>query len=1045
MSRNTIAAILSPADREKAQPILDALKNKGFRLAEEKDAKAAVLLFLSEAFAADESAQERFFTLEGAGREIIPVDLDGFRQNELMRGALMAKNAIAASGRTPEEIAERISSAEAFREKKSPLPKLLIAAAALLLAVGAGIWLWKSAAAGEPETPAAGADAPLSTQARYGLTEEDLAAIADVVIVSDKIGFFTMEDFAAYGAWPREEHFATLDEWNDVHWYSTEDGQELEMVRYDDLHVLELMPNLHHLSMVLVEADAEALPDLSGASFLEDVSVLSCDIDTLDWLAGAPMKTAYVRFTPVLDFAPLTACGRLSDLWVDMYGTGVTTDFSSFAPPQLRNLWLWHANTEGTIDFSGMKDCRELRSLYLGDVPVKALSFLGGAPYLRALGLDQLNGVESLSGLEGLPLETVELKWCGSLRDISALRETTGALRTLEIHGCERIADFTPISGCTGLHTIVLQEMDSLRDASFLAPLPGLKSIHINGCELNDLGFLEGFADAIGMELELGGDIRDYSALSYVKNYQRLRLDPRTRYNPRGSLENFYAYLEGARIKQLSLQNCTDLDLSRLPTVTEELELSECDLKTLESMPAWQLGTLRLNHMRTLTSLNGIENLVALSMPLALTVEVCSCLRLTDWSALENSSLRMLNLDDLYVLPEIDNIVFRYLVLRNLPGLTDLQLLSGIDNSKSYDAIRIEEMPELRDISALRRLQIRYLAVPPQVEEQAQELVENGTLGEYEIAYPEGSWEWNEGDFELLSLDELETLPKALLRRVDHLVIAGDRVVDERRYEIREDWDNRKGNEGPTITLFDRETGEETKIENGSMTDLGALSELSGLRYLMVCCQGIESLEGIQNLEELRSLRVNYCYKLEDVSAVFALQELENLDLRETGAASIRGVQNLGALRSLSVASTAVSDLSPLWDVDYSVSAANGGFELSAGGTNCEDYSAIEAIPSLSYLDLNGVSAARWPEIAKLGELRALSAHGAHLTQDMLEELIETHPELEELQIPYNTEITDLTALAELPELRRVIVTSSMSKAVKSLEGKDRPFELEIW
>ena len=39
MSKNKIAAIISPADREKAQPILDALKNKGFRLADEKDGK----------------------------------------------------------------------------------------------------------------------------------------------------------------------------------------------------------------------------------------------------------------------------------------------------------------------------------------------------------------------------------------------------------------------------------------------------------------------------------------------------------------------------------------------------------------------------------------------------------------------------------------------------------------------------------------------------------------------------------------------------------------------------------------------------------------------------------------------------------------------------------------------------------------------------------------------------------------------------------------------------------------------------------------------
>ena len=107
MSKRKIGAILSPADREKAQPILDALEKKGFRLAGEKDGKAAALLFLSEAFAADEEAQSRFFALDSAGGTIIPVDLDGAAQSELVRSALIAKNAITAQGRTSEEIAER--------------------------------------------------------------------------------------------------------------------------------------------------------------------------------------------------------------------------------------------------------------------------------------------------------------------------------------------------------------------------------------------------------------------------------------------------------------------------------------------------------------------------------------------------------------------------------------------------------------------------------------------------------------------------------------------------------------------------------------------------------------------------------------------------------------------------------------------------------------------------------------------------------------------------------------------------------------------------
>ena len=196
MSKKTIIPVFAPQDEEKAQPILEALKARGIRSDAGKASKknAVALLFLSAGFAADAAAQERFFALDSAGVPVIPVDLDGAQQPELVESAVIAKNAIAAAGRTSEEIAERVASAEAFKEKKSPLPKILIGLA-VVLALGAAGWLLLPRMA-EPPAPEETAAPVLSEREiaaaqSFGLTPEDLARITSFCIVGDKHGSTT--------------------------------------------------------------------------------------------------------------------------------------------------------------------------------------------------------------------------------------------------------------------------------------------------------------------------------------------------------------------------------------------------------------------------------------------------------------------------------------------------------------------------------------------------------------------------------------------------------------------------------------------------------------------------------------------------------------------------------------------------------------------------------------------------------------------------------------------------------------------------------------
>ena len=202
-----------------------------------------------------------------------------------------------------------MSSAQGFLP---PPPRIglirLLAAAALLLALGAILWLWRSA----PQRAQARERAALLSEAqlRYGLSEEDLAGIAYVYIVSD--GFYPLredEGEKTYTIFPNYNMEA-----DGMHWTSHEDGHRIYAASWEkgDWDVLKLMPNLEGLVIVL--ADAGTLPDLSGLEHLDWMQIIDSRITDIGGLSGSSL-TYFGNFRcPVGDYSPLTRCEKLEEM-----------------------------------------------------------------------------------------------------------------------------------------------------------------------------------------------------------------------------------------------------------------------------------------------------------------------------------------------------------------------------------------------------------------------------------------------------------------------------------------------------------------------------------------------------------------------------------------------------------------------------------------------------------------------------------------------------------------------------------------------------------
>ena len=1003
-------------DREAVKPVLDALKLKNVTVTggENPAPGSTVLLFLSENFSADEELQIKYFAAEGSALSVIPVNLDGSEPPELVKSALYARHTISAKDRSPEELAELIAASSEQTKPKSRLPIILGIVIAAVVIIVLALTLGKKGDGDKPDEPAvsSSSEEEAEPEVYFGMTKEDLAKIEDVIIIGEKYAFIGPSEMRNAGQWP-DTNYLGYRNWEDNHavWYSTEDGSAIPSARYDDLGFLSYMPNLRFL--YLCNAELGSIPNLSDAEKLQDVYLQDCTVFDLAWLEGAGMTSFNASACGIEDFSYLGSCEWLKFVHIDFTGTA-RADFTDFSPTHLDRLELENGFELADIDLSSLASCKSISLLRFRDIPLSDISWLSGNPSIQHL---------ELENLQRLP-------------DISAV-ETLTTLKGLHISNCPQIADYTPVSGCTRLNEFSLHtEWNQETDLMFLSGLNRLSNISVSGLSMDSLDFLEELSGNGRMSLSLHADIRDYAGLADVDGYERLEIGP-----DNGDASAFLPYLVDKYVNELVLDRCYGLDLSVLPDVRTRLEIKNCDLRDLSGMPALNILELALVNNPYLTSLSGIEAFATLGKDYIGKLDILNCPRLTDFSALDGAVFKELWFRYQFILPDFGKMSFNNLYFEGIDGMTDLHFLENIEDRK-YDTFSFAGQDEITDLSPLRKLSIQTLKIPPQLEAQAKELKNDGVIGKYEIVFPEAGWFYDESELSLLSLEELDTLPAALLSRVARVKIIGNRVLDWHRYNLEKRWYD----DSDHIVLRDHQRDyEEEFTETGSITDFEKLLRLSSLRELELDCQPITDLSGIQDFSSLEVLTLQYDSQLTDISPAFTLQSIRSLMLRGIPVDSLEGIQNLKKLNFLNLDSMQITDLSALESCDFSNAEEYGGFQLEMYSMNdCRDFDFLENIHSFRYLAICDNDAANWLDKVKDAYIPYLTAHNSKMTNEDVAGIAANHPELIELQMSWNREVTDLTPLLQLENLTFLRISHDMEEAIRSLDGAEYTFRLEI-
>ena len=1073
--KRAVYPLYAPADESRVKPILDALEAKGVTVRTADPRKGdALVLFLSEAVKADSPAVDEFFRLN-AGRElVIPVNLDGSTPPEELQNALMARHAIFAQRYAPAELAELIR--KALPEKR-PLPLILaLLGAAAFLAVGA-ILLFRQRQTPPPpappatEIPATATPAPTEPPRVDGI-DVDLEQVAEVVFMGDEFHFYTFDKQNTKGNYvnPRRNDDFAYGGWMDdgVHFYSKEDGHEYSHATLDDLSWLALLPNLRFLSLCNVTA---ALPDLSGLTDLRDVMVSYSDLPDLEGLRGSTIQHLEYHGAGVSDFSPLTDCQNLRSAHLDLVGS-LRADLSGFHPPKLTSLGLGSGFGVEGVDFSFLLQCPNLQELHIDGYPqLTDLSCLANAGKLKKLELHWTDSLRTLAGLEGAPLlEELRIDDLEGLRTLEGLKDHR-YLKIVNINNALLLRDISPLEGCSSLGEFRLSgngPLEYLTDVSVLGRLPRLQNIALFGANhIGSLDFLKELQikNNVVLEFCIAGPC-DYSGIAAIDTFRYVHA------NTCGNYAAAAPYLEGKTIRQLMIYNGGLVDLSTLPNVTGELDLCDCLNRDLTGIRELKFsGKLWIQDCPYFASFDGIENLTGIGTTGSiLTVEGCP--RLTDWSGIEGKRFDRLELKGVFTLPDLSKITFTSLALEYLEEdvLPDLTCLNGINENRRYN-FRFAGMDQITDLSPLFRLKGYTLEVPPQVGEQAKGLVEDKRFTKCEIVYPDGGWDPSDVQVQLLSLDELETLPPSLLKHVKKLTIIGDELVNDETTNFWADW----GQQNVPAFVEDRATGEQKKIDRPGtrITDFSKLSVLTGLEDLNLWWQPLTSLEGIQTLENLKWLKVEFSPNLTDVSAAFALQGLKEINFERCPVASLQGVQNLydlemlevcntkvtslegieglKHLRQVRVAGTNIRDFSPLGQVDFTYAMTQDwepGVSLALNVMNsnslpADAYAFLAGIPGFSQLELHNVPAKLWADHLAGKSVKRLNADDCGFTNEQFRAFVEAHPELEELSISWTPQLTDISCLLNLENLRKVRLSSNMAQAIASL-GEGHGFELQV-
>lgn len=236
------------------------------------------------------------------------------------------------------------------------------------------------------------------------------------------------------------------------------------------------------------------------------------------------------------------------------------------------------------------------------------------------------------------------------------------------------------------------------------------------------------------------------------------------------------------------------------------------------------------------------------------------------------------------------------------------------------------------------------------------------------------------------------------------------------------------------LTYLDLSWAVQNKENSFEDVDISALSTLTNLESLQLACVNISDISALEGMTNLKGLSVWGGFRLEDISVLASLSNLEAVDLRNNMIKDVTPLSGLANLDYVDVSNNLISDLSPL-------AGLTGLSELYVADNLVRDYTPLGGIASaLSKRDFEPVAQ---PQPINFRDAVLEQKIRAQLNIPTREITINDTEGVTELYlgnpwqevIPEDTKISDISALKYFPNLFKLDIYSNNIEWIHSVRA----------
>jgi len=489
-----------------------------------------------------------------------------------------------------------------------------------------------------------------------------------------------------------------------------------------------------------------------------------------------------------------------------------------------------------------------------------------------------------------------------------------------------KLADISFLSKIIGLTNINLSQ-NILKDISILSELQNLTSLNLSYNNLNNLDSLKKIPKLISLDLSYN-QLDDITFLGELKNIELLNL--RETSKRKIKLEDFSELTISKNIKDYSalkyLRKLTSLDLSKIYDINDEDNIN--DFSFLEDFKDLQELKLDENYLQDVSYLRNLKKLISLSLKKNLINDISFVRELKNLASINLSGNLISDISPLSELSYLSNLNLSNNKIRGFGQFLFIRKIKSLIVTVGNNPFVVENDITLKEnnhyneiVKRLLSFKAPYISILEIEINHELSLLPNGNRYDSAVFYKnEYCYNVNENDdvVELnlkdANLKNLKVLRK--LKKVTHLNLGANQIVSIKPLSemLQLEFLDLSTNHIKDISIVNNfKELRQLYLDNNEIEELPLL-ELPQLKELWLYSNNISNIENLMFLTNLSSLNISN-NKISDIKLLNKFQNIIDLYLNSNLISNISPLQN-HVFRNLDLSDNQIIDISPLSNIE---------------------------------------------------------------------------------------------------------------------------------